>query len=633
MSAERAAGLPGPGTGSDFRVALVCMPFYFAVGPNPAIGLLRAIAERSGFPTDSYHLNLDLAAQIDPGLHDAICRNHHDLVGEWLFGVAAFGAEAVPEEAAYLEACPEGREFFTKMGLDPAALATLRREILPRFLDECAASIDWGRYRVVGFTSTFQQNVASLGLARRIKERWPGVAIVFGGVNLAGDAGEEFIRAFPFVDYVVVGDGDHAFPALLGCIASGTTPDSVPGLLIRTADGVRSSGEAQVFRDLDSLPTPSYDEFFARARRLGLTNRPDCGWALPFEASRGCWWGQKHQCMFCAFNQLGMTYRSKSPDRVLEELGELARRHGVTSFSAADSIMDMRYVEEFFARLREARTDFEFFWETKANLTREQLKTLQRGGVRSVQPGIESLSSHVLRLMRKGSTMLQNVRYLKWSRYYGLRVAWNLLRGFPGEREEDYLRELEVMKLISHLEPPGAAGPITLERFSPYFDDLKSFPITGVRPQRAYRYIYPPTVATEKVALFFDCEIGETVAPEAHAAANAWIEEWRRRWFSEAPDTLVYRRIPGVLFVEDNRAGDRRGTHTFREPIATIYAECVETMRRPADVRSAMAKDASLPALSEDEAREILDKLCGLGLMVGEDGWYLSLAIPANPNW
>jgi len=633
MTAEQSSSVTGLAKGSASRVALVCMPFQLVFGPSPAIGLLRAIAERAGFKTDSYHFNLDLAAKLEPGLHEALCRNHDDLLCEWLFGVAAFDGEVASGEAAYLETFPKVGEFITGLGRDTAYLTKLRHEILPRFVDHCAASVDWGRYSVVGFTSTFQQNVASLALARRIKERSPEVVIVFGGVNMEGEAGEEYIRAFPFIDYVVVGDGDLSFPALLGSVASQTPPDGVPGILMRTTNGIRSTGAPQLFRDLDTLPTPNYGEFFERARRLDLITREDCGWVLPFEGSRGCWWGEKSQCAFCAYNTLGMGYRSKHPTRVFQELAELALQHGVTSFYATDSIMDMRYVEEFFARVQETKIDYEFTYDVKANLTREQIRTLYRGGVRCLQAGIESLSSHVLRLMHKGSTMLHNVRCLKWSRYYGVKVSWNLLWGFPGEREEDYLQELEVMKLISHLEPPNASGPVLMERFSPLFANREGFPISGLQPQPSYQHVYPPLVATDRVAFFFDCEIGDTVAPEAHDQETAWIEEWSRRWSSESPDTLVYRRTPGALFIEDNRGSKRRGTYSFRDPVATIYTECDETMRTPRAVRSAMATDGRLPALSESDVQEALDEFCRLGLMVGEDGRYLSLALPANPNW
>ena len=57
--------------------------------------------------------------------------------------------------------------------------------------------IDWSAYDVVGFTSTFQQNVASLALARAIKEEHPRVTTLFGGANFDSVMGLEYLRVFP----------------------------------------------------------------------------------------------------------------------------------------------------------------------------------------------------------------------------------------------------------------------------------------------------------------------------------------------------------------------------------------------------------------------------------------------------
>lgn len=613
---------------TEFRVALVCMPFRLVSGPSPAIGLLCEIARRAGFSTDTYHLNLDLAARLDPSVYESLCHNRHDLLSEWLFAVAAFDGEIEAGDAAYLAAHPDLATLVPGLVRDTDQLHRLRHEILPSYIDECATSIDWGRYRVVGFTSVFAQNVASLALARRIKARWPEVAIVFGGSNMDGEAGEAYMDALPFIDYVVVGDGDFSFPALLSRLASQTPADDVPGLVVRTADGVRSTGPAQLCGDLETLPTPNYDEFFERARQLGIDRRADCAWTIAFEASRGCWWGEKTPCTFCGFNSTGIAFRAKSPKRVFDELSELACRYGITSFSSTDSIMDMRLVGEFFARVQASRTDFEFYLETKANLTRQQLRTLHRGGVRILQPGLESLSTHVLRLMCKGTTMLQNVLCLKWSRYYGMTVSWNVLWGFPGETEEDYRRELDVMKLLSHLDPPVRAGTFVMARFSPLFVDGHRFPIANLRPKQSYAYVYPRSVAADRTALFFDCDVGDTVAPAVHDTAIAWVKEWQRRWGSGTPDTLVSRRAPGILFVEDRRGSERCGTYTFRDPVASIYSACDETMRTPKGVAAELDG-----RLSEAEVRTVLDEFCRLGLMVSEADRYLSLAVPANPNW
>jgi ribosomal peptide maturation radical SAM protein 1 len=273
------------------------------------------------------------------------------------------------------------------------------------------------------------------------------------------------------------------------------------------------------------------------------------------------------------------------------------------------------------------------FFENKANLTREQLRVMYVGGVRSIQPGIESLSSHVLALMRKGCTMLQNVRLLKWCRYYGIRVSWNLLWGFPGETEEDYRRELEVLRAISHLQPPRGGWPIRLDRFSPYFEQRDQYPIADIKPAAGYRHVYPPDVNLQRVAYFFDHVMGDTVEARVHDPTLDWLEEWQRRWESEKPDTLTYLRIPETLLISDRRGPGAGKVHTITGPWAVAYAYCCETMHSATQIAQHLAATTDTDAGGEEMLAAGLDDLCRKALMVKEDGQYLSLAIPVNPNW
>jgi hypothetical protein len=68
------------------------------------------------------------------------------------------------------------------------------------------AATDWSRYRVVGFTSTFQQNAASFALARRIKDAHPRVTILFGGSNFDGPMGLAWMDAVPWIDLAITGE-------------------------------------------------------------------------------------------------------------------------------------------------------------------------------------------------------------------------------------------------------------------------------------------------------------------------------------------------------------------------------------------------------------------------------------------
>jgi ribosomal peptide maturation radical SAM protein 1 len=355
-----------------FQVALVAMPFgVTADRPAIQLGLLRALAQQAGFVADSFHLYLDLAARLTPPIFNKLCNNLGSLTREWLFAVAAFG-DQVPSEESYFSSFPQQAEWAEQAGLSTAYLSSLRREIVPAYIDDCLSAVDWGRYATVGFSSTFQQQIASLALARRIKARFPGVKIVFGGANLEGEMGVEQARRFPFIDYVVRGEGDVVFPELLRALAAGSEPGELPGLVTRDDQGLRS--EPAPTRDLDRLPSPNYDEFFERSWQLGLLPSGQYVSGLPVESSRGCWYGQKHHCTFCGLNDIAMAYRSKSPARLLDEIDELATKYRTHYFETTDEILNLRYLKEFFPSIGQSRADFQLFFENKANLTREQFR-------------------------------------------------------------------------------------------------------------------------------------------------------------------------------------------------------------------------------------------------------------------
>jgi ribosomal peptide maturation radical SAM protein 1 len=617
-----------------FRVALVCMPFASAKIPSIQVGLLTAISQQAGFETEAFYFNLDLAAQLSPDLYEQMCEHRGNLTGEWLFAEAAFGADAPEEAGGFLASFPSEGAWAKKIGKDLEFLANLRRSALPSFIESCLNRVDWSRYGVVGFSSTFQQNVACLALARRIKERYPAVHIVFGGANMESEMGPEYARAFPFIDYVVSGEGDLVFPALLHALSSKRLAAPLAGVTHRNGNGsLRNGGQAPPVTDLDVSPVPNYVAYFDRAVELGLLPHYKSEWALPVESSRGCWWGKKYHCTFCGLNGLGMSFRAKTPDRFLAELTELARRHRIASFEAVDNILDLKYLPAVFANIEQSRTDYRFFYEVKANLTRAQIQSLYRGGVRCVQPGIESMSSHILQLMRKGCTMLQNVRCLKWCFYYNISVGWNLILGFPGETEEDYREQLQVLKCITHLEPPKSINRIWLERFSPYFYDRERFPVFNVRPQASYRYVYPRQVDLEKVAYFFDYEMGDTVRDSEHQPAKALVSQWQQDWRSGNRSSLSYRRTADGLLLDYNWGPEKSGTYNLSGALALIYEFCVETMRTPRQVAEQLRQSPEKYDFSEEEVRDAMDEYCAGRLMLAEDDKYFSLAIPSNPNW
>ena len=598
-TAEQRAGWP---------TALVSMPFQHIDRPSIQLGLLGAIGRRHGFPVRTLHANLDFAARIGTEVYALLAEHRGRQVGDWLFSVAAFGADA-PD--------PDGRfrtEFAAELSyLDTADLLAIRRDAVPAYLDALVDEL--AGVRLVGFSSTYQQNTASFALARLLKQRYPDVVTVFGGANFDGEMGPELVRALDCIDYAVVGEGDTAFPGLLEALATDTDPQ-VPGLARRVGTEVVTTPPAPL-TTLDDLPAPGYDEYFERAARLGL---PTSGAELPFESARGCWWGAKHHCTFCGLNGTTMRFRAKSPARVLDELSTQARRYHRFRFTAVDNILDPSYLKDVFPAIVHSGHDYEFFYEVKANLSREHLKNLAAAGVRGLQPGIESLSSHVLRLMDKGVRAAQNVNFLRWARYYGIDVSWNILWGFPGETPEDYAAQAAAVPHLVHLQPPTSADRVWLERFSPLF----TRPMPVREPEASYRHVYPTAVDLDRVAYFFDYETEAPLDPAVYAPLSKAVAEWSTAW--QARPRLEFRSAPGLLQIHDGRP-DKPGTYTFHDRLAAIYLACVDRPRTARAIRREL--DLAMPVAVVQSA---LHRFADRGLMFLDEDLAIALALPATPG-
>ena len=243
----------------------------------------------------------------------------------------------------------------------------------------------------------------------------------------------------------------------------------------------------------------------------------------------------------------------------------------------------------------------------------------------AVQPGIESLSTHVLALMKKGVTGIQNMALLKWCREFGIEAAWNLLYGFPGETGEDYDTSARYASAIPHLRPPGAVAPIRLDRFSPNFNRAEDFGIVNIRPFSLYQYIYPlPKESIANLAYFFEYEHRDGRKPENYIAN---MMEQVKTWKENAGGDLRKRyNEQAELMVVDTRPGRPQMMYPFNGIQREIYDYCDEIRSR-----NAISEFARLKAETQDGLDEALDvfleQMENWQLMVREGSQYLSVAV------
>ncbi|MEV6834687.1 RiPP maturation radical SAM C-methyltransferase [Streptomyces sp. NPDC051133] len=603
------------------RVHLVTMPWHPLDLPSLQLGLLGPLVRRACPDAEvaEFHGSLRWAefllersaGRLRPGDYVAVGSDaiFHGL-GDWVFSGVLYddpgwGTARLRDYAAERDV--------------PVDTAVAMRPYAAAFIGACAAEILAAGPDVVGFTTTFMQNVSSLALARELKRLRPELTVVFGGSNCDGPMGHALHRNHPFVDHVVRGEAEYAFPALLRHLAAGTDPVDVPGLCRWDGPVSRANPIGRRTVAPADIPSPDYDRWQA-----ALDASPVREYVHPklvVEGARGCWWGEKHHCTFCGLNGTAMAFRAKPGERLWAEIERLVRRHRVLDVVTVDNIIDMAYFRDLLPRVAGSGWDLRLHYEVKSNLTPAQLRLLGESGTVHIQPGIESLGSRVLDLMDKGVTGARNVRTLRECENHALTCSWNLLYGFPGETAQDYVPVLDQLPALVHLQPPSGAHRIQLERFSPHFTD----PGLGFgkrRPARMYQHVYQlPEDELADLVHLFDTEEAGITGPVERRLREA-VAAWRA---GHAHSRLLYAQDGPDLLVHDRRHGRPRVTHRFTGWRAAA-------LRRLEDGRTVPALHRLLTADGHEVTAGVLQEwvhqALALGLLFRDGATWVSL-----PTW
>ena len=596
--------LNGPNIGPDAPcdVLFVYVPYGAIERPSIALGLLKQILLDRGYSASVHYANIDFAERIGLYTYDAISRLSREMAGEWTFAGAAFpDASPSADHDGYMRTLGE----ILKPSVAEAAAHEIAAQLWPvrqqatEFIAHTVREIVARRPRIVGVSSMFQQHCAALALLRQLKDAVPDIITIIGGANCEAAMGQATFRNFDFIDYVVSGEADELLPGLVTHAlryGAGTPSDLLPaGVLGRgaAAEAARKNicldiGRARVER-LDKLPIPDYDDYFRRLTRSRLREQVIPG--IPIETARGCWWGAIRHCTFCGLNGGSMEFRAKSADRAIAEFTILADRHGIGRFMVVDNIIDLDYFKTVLPRLRNGRIrDFHIFYETKANLRRDQVALMRDAGVAWIQPGIESLNDNLLKQMAKGTTALINIRLLKWAREDGLFVSWNILFDIPQENDDCYHDIAALIPAIAHLQPPQAMIRIRVERFSPYQKNPALYGL-AIAPAWPYRHIYPlPDRELADLCYNFDAigtarlQTTRDSIPTADtplipgsgvSACHKAVSDWRRLHESAAKALLcIDHKADGSAVIFDTRPCARQRITRISPRAAAILELC-----------------------------------------------------------
>jgi ribosomal peptide maturation radical SAM protein 1 len=597
------------------------MPFGPIRSPNLGISLLKSALERNGISVIVHYFSIRMAEEIGLENYDKINeRLIRYLIGEMLFSKYLFN-KSFDWQTIFSDLIKP--DFENKLDLDQ--IIQIVKDVenhIPKFMENCLHDVTEQRPCLVGFSSSYQQNCASLLLAKKIKEE-VDLHIIFGGANCEGDMGYGLLKCFPMVDYVCSGDGDIPFIEFIKKFRNKQDTSKIRGILTRESTPLEVAFTNPTV-DLDDLPLPDFEDFFCAIKKSEIEKDLDI--KMEIETSRGCWWGESSHCTLCGLNGSTMMFRNKSADHIINEMKQIFDKYKIASFKFVDNILNPEYFSTLFPDLIRQGMRPWIFYETKSNLSMEQLQIMKQAGVDAIQPGIESFSDIVLEIMGKGVTGLQNIQLLKWTEQIGIWPYWNILAGFPREPPEEYERMADLVTLLVHLPPPSYCTKIILSRFSPYFMESKKYGLLNIRPLKSYGFVYPFTEKSlHSLAYFFDYDYSDHRNIDKYISRlNKEVSVWKELWNREKPPELTMANIGEMIIIKDTRPCSLRRLCILTEKEKDLYELC-ETIQRFDNLILVMQK--RYPNIVEEEVKTLLTELCSKKLLVKDNERYLALAL------
>lgn len=345
---------------------------------------------------------------------------------------------------------------------------------------------------------------SAIRIAKAVKERRPGLPIVFGGWHPTL-VPEQTLKP-DFVDGVVRAQGELTLLELAQHLRDGNGWHGIRGLSFKEGALVHNSPERQT-TNVNDLPAPAFHlaDFDAYASRSGVRQ-------LAYASSVGC----PYACNYCTdmvfYKRRFNAYRA---ERVVNDLADLVPRYRIDEVALLDSnfLVDIkralaiaRGIVDSGVRFRwnfQASTDF--LWR----MSDDEVCLLSESGVTHMGFGTESASQDVLKLMNKHHQNTQQMfETARKAELAGIHVTFNVILGYPGETEAARQQTFRVMSDIAGKHPNVSFSPNV---FTPY-------PGIPIWPQLKELGLKEP----ESLEEWGNLPLGRNVLP--------WLqgEEWRR---------------------------------------------------------------------------------------------------------
>ena len=482
---------------------------------------------------------------------------------------------------------------------------------------------EWKKYDLIGFSLNYSQFLPSLAVAKKIKEVYPNKKIVLGGSRTVGKIGENVLKAFSYIDYIVSGDGEEA----LFQLSINEDVEKIPNLIYRKDKEIICNNQISNL-DLNKLPIIDFNSFYEQLQNTSseikqhyhVYNR------MPIEISRGCFW---NKCTFCNLNVQYKNYREKTIEKIIQELNFLSDTYKILKFQIIGNTLPLNNYRELLREIIKIDKDFSFIAENRGGrLKKEDYKLLKKAGFTTIQTGIESFSANYLKKMKKGVKVIDNIASLKFCKENGIINKYNIIYGYPNEEKIDFEESKKNISLIMHYIDPPDLAKLVVGFGSSIFENPSEYNIKNLDYLDSDKLMFPFDILDKKISFFYSFD------KKQDDIDNRWvslIDFWRDERIKRAAeeiknknliDKYIFYFVDGrdILKVYDKRDIKNVKVYMLDNIERRIFLSCI-------DVISYEELEGKFPNLKKEKLENILTVFEKTGLIFKEKNRFLALPL------
>ena len=324
--------------------------------------------------------------------------------------------------------------------------------------------------KFVGFTvMPGPQLKQAIPFAKLIKQQFPHIVMVWGGYFASNQF--KTVLESGYVDYIINGPGDYAFPALLNALENNQNIDEIENLIFVKNGEIIKTKKAELvnYDDLNPLPYNKLNEIYNLDSYLGKTYLG--AKTIAYHSSFGC----PFTCSFCAVVPIyNAKWKGKSADGIYHDIKLIKDKWGADSIEFHDNnffVSEKRVLE--FSKLIK---DEQMVWwgegriDTINKYKDETLALMREAGCKMIFFGAETGNDAVLKKMDKGGTQTgkQIVEFAARMKKFDIIPEYSFVLGTPADTEKEVMQQIDFdIDFIKQIKAVNPDTEIIIYVYSP----------------------------------------------------------------------------------------------------------------------------------------------------------------------